>query len=121
MYLRVYKSQHKYMVLMCSDLRRSSLRAGMYTPAYGGFFEIDLDKEEKKMVSLRTLVDGSVVESFGGGGRACITARAYPAGLVVEGSTQLYAFNNGTSTVGVSRLMAWSMRKARVNIKSKNK
>jgi beta-fructofuranosidase len=83
-HFRVYKSQQSYMILMCSDLRRSvhmvffliflslkiskyifaqkyfislhrsSLRPGMYTPAYGGFFEFDLQKERK--ISLRTLV-----------------------------------------------------------------
>jgi hypothetical protein len=97
-HFRVYKSQQKYMILMCSDLRRftyifhpffstkgslqilnflavvktsfpslhqsntrfppcfsrSSLRPELYTPAYGGFFEFDLEKEKK--ISLRTLV-----------------------------------------------------------------
>ncbi|XP_015688117.1 beta-fructofuranosidase, insoluble isoenzyme 4 isoform X3 [Oryza brachyantha] len=111
---RVYKSEQKYMVLMCSDLTRSSLRPGLYTPAYGGFFEYDLEKEKK--ISLRTLIDRSAVESFGGGGRACIMARVYPV-AVVDGATHMYAFNNGSSTVKVSQLRAWSMRKAQVNVK----
>uniref|UniRef100_A0A8R7UF38 Uncharacterized protein n=1 Tax=Triticum urartu TaxID=4572 RepID=A0A8R7UF38_TRIUA len=42
------------MILMCSDLRSSSLRPGLYTPANEGFFEFDLEKEKK--ISLRTLV-----------------------------------------------------------------
>jgi beta-fructofuranosidase len=82
-HFRVYKSHQSYMVLMCSDLRRlvlmvsasisliilhllflsetknnnlhrSSLRSELYTPAYGGFFEVDLERESK--ISLRTLV-----------------------------------------------------------------
>ncbi|KAG8079151.1 hypothetical protein GUJ93_ZPchr0007g3779 [Zizania palustris] len=113
-HLRVYKSEQKYMVLLCSDLRRSSLRPGLYTPAYGGFFEHDLDKEKK--ISLRTLIDRSAVESFGAGGRVCITGRVYPVALV-DGGTHMYAFNNGSSTVKVSQLKAWSMRRAHVNVK----
>uniref|UniRef100_A0A0A9AKJ2 Glycosyl hydrolase family 32 C-terminal domain-containing protein n=1 Tax=Arundo donax TaxID=35708 RepID=A0A0A9AKJ2_ARUDO len=102
------------MILMCSDLRRSSLRPELYTPAYGGFFEFDLEKERK--ISLRTLVDHSAVESFSAGGRVCITARVYPVALI-DGGTRMYAFNNGTSTVKVPQLKAWSMRRAQVNVK----
>ncbi|KQK11711.1 beta-fructofuranosidase, insoluble isoenzyme 4 [Brachypodium distachyon] len=113
-HFRVYKSQHKYMILMCSDLRRSSLRPGLYTPAYGGFFEFDLEKEKK--ISLRTLIDRSAVESFGGGGRVCIMARVYPVALVDDGGARMYAFNNGSSTVRVPQLRAWSMTRAQVNV-----
>ncbi|KAE8814088.1 Fructan 1-exohydrolase [Hordeum vulgare] len=109
-YWRVYKSQEKYMVLMCSDLRRSSLRPGLEKPAYGGFFEFDLAKERK--ISLRTLIDRSAVESFGGGGRVCITSRVYPAVLTDVGRAHIYAFNNGSATVRVPQLRAWTMRKA---------
>ncbi|KQK00001.1 beta-fructofuranosidase, insoluble isoenzyme 4 isoform X2 [Brachypodium distachyon] len=114
-HFRVYKAEHKYMILMCCDLRRSSLRPGLYTPAYGGFFEFDLEEERK--ISLRTLIDRSAVESFGGGGKVCIMARVYPATLIEDGGARMYAFNNGTSTVKVSQLKAWSMRRAHVNVK----
>nr|Q70AT7.1 RecName: Full=Fructan 1-exohydrolase; Flags: Precursor [Hordeum vulgare]CAE53426.1 fructan 1-exohydrolase precursor [Hordeum vulgare] len=113
-YFRVYKSQEKYMVLMCSDLRRSSLRPGLEKPAYGGFFEFDLAKERK--ISLRTLIDRSAVESFGGGGRVCITSRVYPAVLANVGRAHIYAFNNGNAMVRVPQLSAWTMRKAQVNV-----
>ncbi|KAM0902495.1 hypothetical protein ACQ4PT_019274 [Festuca glaucescens] len=114
-HFRVYKSQKEYMILMCSDIRRSSLRQGLYTPAYGGFFEFDLEKERK--ISLRTLIDRSAVESFGGGGRVCIIARVYPVAIVDDGKAQMYAFNNGSTTVRVPQLRAWSMMKAQVNLK----
>ncbi|XP_037408607.1 beta-fructofuranosidase, insoluble isoenzyme 4-like [Triticum dicoccoides] len=113
-HFRVYKSEQKYMILMCSDLRSSSLRPGLYTPAYGGFFEYDLEKEKK--ISLRTLIDRSAVESFGGSGRVCIIARVYPV-AVVDGVAHMYAFNNGSATVRVPQLRAWSMRRAQVNVK----
>ncbi|KAE8805201.1 Beta-fructofuranosidase, insoluble isoenzyme 4 [Hordeum vulgare] len=114
-HFRVYKSEQKYMILMCSDLRSSSLRAGLYTPAYGGFFEYDLEKEKK--ISLRTLIDRSAVESFGGGGRVCIMARVYPV-AVVDGVAHMYAFNNGSTTVRVPQLRAWSMRRAQIYVAS---
>uniref|UniRef100_A0A453MLA4 Beta-fructofuranosidase, insoluble isoenzyme 4 n=2 Tax=Aegilops tauschii subsp. strangulata TaxID=200361 RepID=A0A453MLA4_AEGTS len=114
-HFRVYKSQQNYMVLMCSDLRRSSLRPGLYTPAYGGFFEFDFEKERK--ISLRTLIDRSAVESFGGGGRVCIMARVYPVALVDDiGCAHMYAFNNGSATVIVPQLRAWSMRRAQASV-----
>ncbi|XP_048572992.1 beta-fructofuranosidase, insoluble isoenzyme 4-like isoform X2 [Triticum urartu] len=114
-HFRVYKSQEKYMILMCTDLRRSSLRPGLYTPAYGGFFEFDLEKERK--ISLRTLIDRSAVESFGGGGRVCIMARVYPVALVNDdGGPHMFAFNNGSATVRVPQLRAWSMRRAQVSV-----
>jgi hypothetical protein len=81
---------------------------------------VNVDVEKDKSISLRTLVgrinlvgtvigvtklwsqiDRSIVESFGGGGRTCMTARAYPEHLAT-GSAHLYVFNNGTRAVKVS-------------------
>lgn len=58
-------------------------------------------------------VDHSVIESFGGEGRACITARVYPT-LAIDKEAHLYAFNNGSLGVVISRLSAWSMKKAKI-------
>lgn len=55
-------------------------------------------------------IDHSVVESFGAGGKTCITSRVYPT-LAVFDDAHLYAFNNGTETVTVDKLNAWSMNK----------
>ncbi|XP_078170611.1 LOW QUALITY PROTEIN: beta-fructofuranosidase, insoluble isoenzyme 4-like [Carex rostrata] len=114
-FFRVYKDQNRYMVLMYSDTTRSSLREGMYKPAYGGFLDIPHLVRERKL-SLRSLIDHSVVESFGGGGRGCITARVYPM-AVTTGNTHIYTFNYGSATVSMTNLTAWSMRKASVNQK----
>ncbi|EEC84183.1 hypothetical protein OsI_30566 [Oryza sativa Indica Group] len=46
-------------------------------------------------------IDHSVVESFGGGGRAYITARVYPE-HVATSSSHLYVFNNGSDAVKVA-------------------
>nr|XP_019704321.1 beta-fructofuranosidase, insoluble isoenzyme 4 [Elaeis guineensis] len=112
-FFRVYKAHNRHMVLLCSDQRRSSLRPEVDKPAYGSFVDIDIKKEGK--ISLRTLIDHSVVESFAGGGRTCITARVYPE-VLVTGDIHLYAFNNGTETVKVSKLQAWDMAKPWINV-----
>jgi len=54
------------------------------------------------------------VESFGGEGMACITARVYPT-IAINKKAQLYVFNNGTAAVKITRLSAWSMKKAKIN------
>ncbi|MQM17265.1 hypothetical protein Taro_050234 [Colocasia esculenta] len=112
LFFRVYKAPNKYMVLMCSDQSRSSLRPEVYKPAFGGFVDVDISKRKK--LSLRALIDHSVVESFGGGGRVCITARVYPTLLVAQ-KAHLYAFNKGLATVGIEKLQAWNMAKAKIN------
>ena len=60
-------------------------------------------------------IDHSIVESFGGGGRTCMTARVYPE-HVVTGSSHLYVFNNGSDAVKVSKLEAWELASASVNV-----
>ncbi|KAK2425171.1 beta-fructofuranosidase, cell wall isozyme [Trifolium repens] len=109
-FFRIFKYQHKNLVLMCSDQSRSSLNKDNDMTTYGTF--VDVDPLHEKL-SLRTLIDHSVVESFGGDGRACITARVYPT-LAIHDKAMLYAFNNGTSAVKISRMSAWSMKKAKI-------
>ncbi|CAM0902271.1 unnamed protein product [Alopecurus aequalis] len=112
-FFRVFRHNGKYKVLMCTDLRRSTTRADVYKPAYGGFVDIDIEKT--RSISLRTLIDHSVVESFGGGGRTVITARVYPE-HAQTGNSRLYMFNNGTGAVKVSKLNAWELKAAAVNV-----
>nr|BAF93492.1 putative cell wall invertase [Asparagus officinalis] len=111
-YFRVFRAEGSYKVLMCADQRRSSKRSELYKPASGGFVDIDIKKERK--ISLRTLIDHSVVESFGGGGRTCITSRVYPT-ILLNDNTHLYAFNYGTETVKISELKAWNMAQAQIS------
>jgi beta-fructofuranosidase len=62
-------------------------------------------------------IDHSVIESFGCGGRTCITARVYPEHVATgTGSSHLYAFNNGSGSVKVSKLEAWELATASVNV-----
>uniref|UniRef100_A0ACD5TCS9 Uncharacterized protein n=1 Tax=Avena sativa TaxID=4498 RepID=A0ACD5TCS9_AVESA len=112
-FFRVFKHDGKYKVLMCADLTRSTTRVDVYKPPYGGF--VDMDIQKTRSISLRTLIDHSVVESFGGGGRTCITARTYPMHVEMSNS-HLYMFNNGTGSVKVSKLEAWELATATVNV-----
>ncbi|XP_057775933.1 beta-fructofuranosidase, insoluble isoenzyme CWINV1-like isoform X2 [Salvia miltiorrhiza] len=106
-FFRIFKGRGKHVVLMCSDQSRSSLKTPVKDAIYGSFLDIDPNKE----ISLRTLIDHSIIESFGGKGKACITARAYPTLAVFENS-HIYVFNNGAKSIGVSSLSAWSMKNA---------
>ncbi|RAL51711.1 hypothetical protein DM860_010429 [Cuscuta australis] len=111
---RVFRTQddtHK--VLMCSDATTSTLNnTNMYTPSFAGFVNVDLTKNKK--ISLRSLIDHSVVESFGAGGKTCITSRVYPT-LAINDGAHLFAFNNGTELVTIETLTAWSMVNPKIN------
>ncbi|XVF41803.1 hypothetical protein PTKIN_Ptkin01aG0309900 [Pterospermum kingtungense] len=112
-FFRVFKGSKKHVVLLCSDARSSSLKDGLYKPSFAGFVDVDL---ADKKLSLRSLIDHSVVESFGAGGKRCITSRVYPTLAVLE-NAHLYAFNHGAETIMVENLNAWSMKKPRMNVK----
>ncbi|XP_062184904.1 beta-fructofuranosidase, insoluble isoenzyme 6-like isoform X2 [Phragmites australis] len=112
-FFRVFRLLHESVVLMCTDLTRSSTKAGVYKPTHGGFVNVDIEND--KSISLRTLIDHTIVESFGGGGLTCMTARVYPE-HVTTGSTHLFVFNNGSAAVKVSKLEAWELATASVNV-----
>ncbi|CDP15447.1 unnamed protein product [Coffea canephora] len=110
-FFRIFKDAGKHVVLMCSDATRSSLKKELYRPSFAGFVDVDLTD---KKLSLRSLIDHSVVESFGAGGKSCISSRVYPTKAVFD-KAHLYAFNNGTEAITVETLDAWSMKTAKVN------
>ncbi|XP_071737917.1 beta-fructofuranosidase, insoluble isoenzyme 1-like isoform X2 [Rutidosis leptorrhynchoides] len=111
-FFRVFKtSENKHKVLLCSDATPSSLNEKGYKPSFGGFVDVDLT--EKKL-SLRSLIDHSVVESFAEEGQTVITSRVYPT-LAVSGNAHLHVFNNGSEIINVKKLSAWSMRTASIN------
>ncbi|KAM6601632.1 hypothetical protein CsatA_021241 [Cannabis sativa] len=109
-FFRIFKSNEKYVVLMCSDQSRSSLNEDNDKTTYGAFLNVDPVYET---LSLRTLIDHSIVESFGGKGKACITARVYPT-LAIGYGANLFAFNNGNQDVQITSLKAWNMKKAMI-------
>ncbi|KAG9135719.1 hypothetical protein Leryth_002438 [Lithospermum erythrorhizon] len=112
-FFRIFKAQdNKHVILMCSDASSSSLRTGsLYKPSFAGFMDVDL---ADKKLSLRSLIDHSVVESFGEGGKTCILSRVYPT-MAIKQDAHLYAFNNGTEIVTIESLDAWSMNTPKIN------
>ncbi|CAJ1884972.1 unnamed protein product [Sphenostylis stenocarpa] len=118
-FFRIFKDSKKYVALMCSDARSSSLKSKLYKPSFGGFIDLDLTTDKK--ISLRSLVraminliDHSVVESFGAGGKTNILSRVYPE-LAVTNQAHLFVFNNGTEPITVENLKAWSMKSAHIH------
>lgn len=109
-YFRIYKSHGDYVVLMCSDQSRSSLAIQVDKTNFGAFVDID----PRENISLRSLIDNSIVESFGGEGKACMTARVYPKVAIDDDSSYLYAFNYGKESVTIKNLSAWSMKRAQI-------
>ncbi|XP_051150692.1 beta-fructofuranosidase, insoluble isoenzyme 1-like isoform X1 [Andrographis paniculata] len=130
-FLRVFRdpqnndSTNKYRVLMCSDASRSSLKDGKdrsnlkdgkdaYRPSFGGFVNIEFNKDTvENHISLRTLIDNSVVESFAERGKTCITSRVYPT-LAQHENAKLLLFNNGSEPIDIKSFKAWPMSNARL-------
>ncbi|GAA0154082.1 hypothetical protein LIER_12167 [Lithospermum erythrorhizon] len=107
----IFRGKDKYLVLMCSDQTRSSLNKKTEKTSYGAF--VDVDPLHEKL-SLRSLIDHSVVESFGMKGKTCITSRVYPMNAMGS-EAHMFVFNNGKRSVKILELKAWSMRKAHIN------
>ncbi|EOA22143.1 hypothetical protein CARUB_v10002713mg [Capsella rubella] len=110
-FFRVIRRGDGHSVVMCSDETKSSLRDNIEKAAVGTVLDID-PRHEK--ISLRCLIDHSVIESYGGEGRSVITSRVYPK-IAIGEESRLYVFNHGIKGVTMSSLEAWSMRKAQIN------
>ncbi|XP_023768670.1 beta-fructofuranosidase, insoluble isoenzyme CWINV3 [Lactuca sativa] len=117
-YFRIFKKNGRYVVVMCSDQSQSSKKEKEESDKtfYGAFLDIDPQQDE---ISLRTLIDHSIVESFGGGGKSCITSRVYPT-LAIGKDAKLFAFNYGTKSVMISEMNAWSVKSAQMSIEESN-
>ncbi|CAN6251795.1 unnamed protein product [Urochloa humidicola] len=111
-FFRVFKDGYGMpKVVMCTDPTKSSLSQNLYKPTFAGFVDTDISNGK---ISLRSLIDRSVVESFGAGGKTCILSRVYPS-IAIGKAARLYVFNNGETDVKVSRLTAWEMKKPLMN------
>ncbi|QHO19881.1 hypothetical protein HN873_035984 [Arachis hypogaea] len=91
----------------CSDQSRSSVATnvnkkvlGSVVPVFGG-----------EKLSLRVLVDHSIVESFAQGGRTCVTSRVYPT-RAIYGAAKLFVFNNATDATVTASIKVWQMNSA---------
>ncbi|KQJ82525.1 hypothetical protein BRADI_5g09430v3 [Brachypodium distachyon] len=117
-FFRVFKTNDtaEHVVLMCNDPTRSSYESQIYRPTFAGFVNVDIAKN--KRIALRTLIDHSVVESFGAGGKTCILTRVYPRKAIGD-DAHLFVFNNGESDIKVTNLRAWEMKTPKMNAPEK--
>lgn len=92
----------------CQDESRSSWARHVTKRVVGSTVPV-LDGEA---LSMRVLVDHSIVQSFAMGGRSTMTSRVYPTEAIYE-ATGVYLFNNATSVgVTVERLVVHEMESA---------
>ncbi|XP_021901709.1 acid beta-fructofuranosidase-like [Carica papaya] len=66
---------------------------------------------EGEKLSVRILVDHSIVESFAQGGRSAITSRVYPT-RAIYGAARIFLFNNATDVSINASLRVWQMNSA---------
>ncbi|XP_039780481.1 beta-fructofuranosidase, insoluble isoenzyme 3-like [Panicum virgatum] len=111
-FFRVFKDGGKHVVLMCNDPSMSSHADDLYKPTFAAFVDVDIAQAGGK-IALRTLIDHSVVESFGAHGKTCILSRVYPTKAVGD-KARLFVFNNGESNIKVTHLNAYEMRSAKI-------
>ncbi|KAF5204382.1 Beta-fructofuranosidase, partial [Thalictrum thalictroides] len=92
----------------CTDQSRSSKSTDVNKEIYGSTVPV-LDNEK---LSLRVLVDHSIVEAFAQGGRRVITSRIYPT-EAIAGAERVFLFNNATRTsVTATSIKIWQMNSA---------
>ncbi|CAM0903609.1 unnamed protein product [Alopecurus aequalis] len=92
----------------CQDAFRSSKANDLVKAVYGSLVPV-LDGED---LSVRILVDHSIVESFAQGGRTCITSRVYPTRAIYD-SARVFLFNNATNVnVTAKSIKIWELNSA---------
>ncbi|KAH7668353.1 Beta-fructofuranosidase protein [Dioscorea alata] len=92
----------------CHDEMKSSHANDIYKRVVGNKVPV-LDGET---LSVRILVDHSIVESFAQGGRTCITSRVYPTEAIYN-SARIFVFNNATGArVAAKSIKVWQMNAA---------
>ncbi|KAF3448383.1 hypothetical protein FNV43_RR09096 [Rhamnella rubrinervis] len=92
---------------LCADQSRSSVASDVDKRVFGSFVPV---LEDEKL-SVRILVDHSIVESFAQGGRTCITSRVYPT-KAIYGAARVFVFNNATDANVTASLKIWQMNSA---------
>ncbi|XP_065871286.1 acid beta-fructofuranosidase 1, vacuolar-like isoform X2 [Euphorbia lathyris] len=91
----------------CADETRSSLAPDVMNQVYGTTVPVLNDEK----LHMRVLVDHSIVESFGQGGRRVITSRIYPT-QAIYGAAKLFLFNNATNVNVTAKLKIWELNSA---------
>ncbi|WOG88439.1 hypothetical protein DCAR_0207674 [Daucus carota subsp. sativus] len=91
----------------CADHSRSSEATDVDKEIYGSI--VPVLRGEK--LTVRILVDHSIVESFSQGGRTCITSRVYPTKAIYN-NAKVFLFNNATEAKITASLNIWQMNTA---------
>ncbi|XP_063944492.1 acid beta-fructofuranosidase isoform X2 [Daucus carota subsp. sativus] len=91
----------------CADHSRSSKAVDVDKEIYGSV--VPVLRGEK--LTMRILVDHSIVESFSQGGRTCITSRVYPTKAIYN-NAKVFLFNNATEARIIASLNIWQMNTA---------
>ncbi|CAA0834590.1 Acid beta-fructofuranosidase 4- vacuolar [Striga hermonthica] len=93
----------------CADELRSSKAGDVEKIVYGS--KVPVLNGEK--LSIRSLVDHSIVESFAQGGRTVITSRVYPT-KAIDGAARVFLFNNATRASVTASVKIWKMDSAEI-------
>ncbi|XP_057249567.1 beta-fructofuranosidase, soluble isoenzyme I isoform X2 [Beta vulgaris subsp. vulgaris] len=88
----------------CTDQSRSSKASSVDKQIYGGPVPV----LEGEKYSMRLLVDHSIIEAFGQGGRTCITSRIYPT-KAINGNAKVFIFNNATDSSVTASVKIWEL------------
>ncbi|KAK2439818.1 acid beta-fructofuranosidase [Trifolium repens] len=91
----------------CVDETRSSKAPEVAKPVYGSSVPVLSDEK----LSMRVLVDHSIIESFGQGGRRVISGRVYPT-EAIYGAARLFLFNNATNINIKVSIKIWHLNSA---------
>ncbi|XP_075505761.1 acid beta-fructofuranosidase 2, vacuolar-like [Primulina tabacum] len=97
-------TQGNFKTFFCADHSRSSEATDVDKKIYGSTTPV----LEGEKLSMRILVDHSIVESFAQGGRTCITSRIYPTKAIYE-DAKIFLFNNATDAGITASLQIWQM------------
>ncbi|KAG0586412.1 hypothetical protein KC19_2G088700 [Ceratodon purpureus] len=95
--------------LICSDQSNSTLAEDADKTTYGSYVHV---AEGDQALSLRVLVDHSIVESFAQGGRTVVTSRVYPQFLAhnrASAAARMFLFNDAAAEVVVKSITVWHM------------
>lgn len=99
-----------FTTFFCADELMSTKAHDVNKQVYGSSVPV-LDGEK---LSMRLLVDHSIVESFAQGGRTVITSRIYPT-KAIYGAARAFLFNNATGISVTASLEIWEMESADIH------
>ncbi|KAF3795250.1 Beta-fructofuranosidase soluble isoenzyme I [Nymphaea thermarum] len=98
------------LIIIIFPMGRSSKATDLVGYTYGNTVPV-LSGEK---LSIRILVDHSIIETFAQGGRMCITSRVYPT-EAIYGAARVFLFNNASVPITTTSLNIWQMDSAHIH------